>query len=144
MSVGKLEIRDGAREGRCVRADWGFMWEWRVDMGVVGALYLCVKTIERAHSPKHMWERIKLSNNYSKALEQVRAASFVRKCRLLTFSCPYRITSILLDYALSETLLLLHMVFVFACLDCTGSIYLPGSCATDRQGAAVLAEFHGT
>jgi protein MAK16 len=30
-----------------------------------------VKTIERAHSPAHMWERIKLSNSYSKVLEQV-------------------------------------------------------------------------
>ena len=36
-----------------------------------GVLYLYVKTIERAHSPAHMWEKIKLSNNYSKALEQV-------------------------------------------------------------------------
>lgn len=37
-----------------------------------GVLYLYVKTIERAHTPKNMWEKIKLSNNYSKALEQVR------------------------------------------------------------------------
>ncbi len=40
--------------------------------GFLGVLYLYVKTIERAHSPAHMWERIKLSNNYTTALEQVR------------------------------------------------------------------------
>lgn len=36
-----------------------------------GVLFLYVKTIERAHSPAHMWERIKLSQNYTQALEQV-------------------------------------------------------------------------
>lgn len=36
-----------------------------------GIVYLYVKTIERAHSPRHQWERIKLSNKYSTALEQV-------------------------------------------------------------------------
>ncbi|KAI0305972.1 ribosomal L28e protein family-domain-containing protein [Multifurca ochricompacta] len=36
-----------------------------------GVLYLYVKTIERAHSPAHMWEKIKLSNNYTKTLEQI-------------------------------------------------------------------------
>ncbi|KAH9975837.1 ribosomal L28e protein family-domain-containing protein [Lactifluus volemus] len=36
-----------------------------------GVLYLYLKTIERAHSPAHMWEKIKLSNNYTRALEQI-------------------------------------------------------------------------
>lgn len=36
-----------------------------------GRVSLYIKTVERAHSPKNLWERIDLSRNYSKALAQV-------------------------------------------------------------------------
>ena len=36
-----------------------------------GRVSLYIKTVERAHSPKNLWEKIYLSRNYSKALAQV-------------------------------------------------------------------------
>lgn len=36
-----------------------------------GKVSLYIKTVERAHSPKNLWEKIYLSRNYSKALAQV-------------------------------------------------------------------------
>eukprot|EP00529_Nitzschia_sp_RCC80_P025972 CAMPEP_0113489568 /NCGR_PEP_ID=MMETSP0014_2-20120614/26596_1 /TAXON_ID=2857 /ORGANISM="Nitzschia sp." /LENGTH=348 /DNA_ID=CAMNT_0000383309 /DNA_START=60 /DNA_END=1106 /DNA_ORIENTATION=+ /assembly_acc=CAM_ASM_000159 len=36
-----------------------------------GKVYLCMKTVERAHSPKNLWEKVLLSRNYNKALTQL-------------------------------------------------------------------------
>jgi len=36
-----------------------------------GKVHLYIKTVERAHTPKNLWEKIHLSRNYSKALSQV-------------------------------------------------------------------------
>mmetsp|Transcript_9037 Transcript_9037/g.10493 ORF Transcript_9037/g.10493 Transcript_9037/m.10493 type:complete len:331 (-) Transcript_9037:135-1127(-) len=36
-----------------------------------GKVSLYIKTVERAHSPKNLWEKIELHRNYSKALAQV-------------------------------------------------------------------------
>jgi len=60
---------------------------------IEGKCYLCIKTIERAHTPKYLWEQIELPRNYTQALEVIdeHMAYWSGKNK---FKCKQRLTKI--------------------------------------------------
>jgi protein MAK16 len=71
-----------------------------------GISYLYVKTAERAHTPRHLWQRIKLKANYADALAQIDEVSAwlqammvslslsLSFCRSLVLPCPSELGSL--------------------------------------------------
>ncbi|KAI9098794.1 Mak16 protein [Phlyctochytrium arcticum] len=60
---------------------------------VEGRIYLYVKTIERAHTPSKMWEKIRLSRNYAAALGQI-DKELIHWPEFAVHKCKQRLTKV--------------------------------------------------
>ena len=61
-----------------------------------GRCYLYMKSIERAHSPLRMWEKVRLKQQYAQALAQVR--HHLQVCRLVLLSSAWLTSSGVLSH----------------------------------------------
>ena len=66
-----------------------------------GRCYLYMKSIERAHSPLHMWQKVRLKQQYAQALAQVRHGNGFAASSL--------------HFSLSSPTFAAHVIYLSAC-----------------------------
>lgn len=69
-----------------------------------GVVYLFIKTPERAHSPANLWQKIKLSKSYSRALTQI-DSELEYSAPFIIHKCKQRLTKITQSLIKSRRLL---------------------------------------